>query len=323
MKKIAVFTSGGDAPGMNACVRAVVRGGIHYNMKVVGIYRGYEGMIDGKFKLLESKDVSDIIQRGGTILKSARSQRFMSKEGRAQAFENLKRHSIEGVVAIGGDGTFTGARVFSEEHHIPFIGVPGTIDNDLYGTDFTIGYDTALNTAVDVIDKIRDTADAHHRMFFVEVMGRDVGFIALRSGIAGGAEAVLVPETKTDIDSLIKTLESGYLKHKSSMIIVVAEGDDEGGAFEIANKVKEKFDHYEMRVSVIGHMQRGGNPSCADRVLASRLGVAAVEALKDGLSNVMVGVQHKTVSYTPLEKAIKHHKDIDMELLNLAEIISA
>lgn len=323
MKKIAVFTSGGDAPGMNACVRAVVRSGIHYNMEVVGIYRGYEGMIDGEFKLLESKDVSNIIQRGGTILKSARSQRFMTKEGRTQAFENLKSHGIEGVVAIGGDGTFTGARVFSEEHHIPFIGVPGTIDNDLYGTDFTIGYDTALNTAVDVIDKIRDTADAHHRMFFVEVMGRDVGFIALRSGIAGGAEAVLVPETKTDIDSLIKTLESGYLNHKSSMIIVVAEGDDEGGAFEIASKVKEKFDHYEMRVSVIGHMQRGGNPSCADRVLASRLGVAAVEALKDGLANVMVGVQHKIVSYTPLEKAIKHHKDIDMELLNLAEIISA
>jgi len=322
MKKIAVFTSGGDAPGMNACIRSVVRTAIYNKLEVVGIIRGYEGMINGDFLPMQSSSVSNIIQRGGTILKSARSKQFMTKEGRAKAAENLKNEGIEGIVAIGGDGTFTGAKIFFEEHGIPTIGVPGTIDNDLYGTDYTIGYDTAVNTVVEAVDKIRDTADAHDRLFFVEVMGRDAGFIALRSGISVGAEAVLIPETETYVDRLIEKLQKGWERQKSSSIIIVAEGDDAGGAYEVAEKVKAKFKHYETKVTVLGHLQRGGSPSAADRVLASQLGNAAVNALIEGRYNEMVGIVNRKVVFTPFEKAIKHNQDINQELLKLADVLS-
>ncbi|NBG66368.1 6-phosphofructokinase [Acidiluteibacter ferrifornacis] len=322
MKKIGVFTSGGDSPGMNAAVRAVVRTGIYNNIEVYGIHRAYDGMIAGDIHRLESKDVSGIIQRGGTIIKSARSAAFRTKEGRKKAYESLKTAGIEGLVAIGGDGTFTGAKIFEAEYGIPSIGVPGTIDNDLFGTDNTIGYDTALNTVVEAVDKIRDTASSHDRLFFVEVMGRDAGFIALRSGIGVGAEAILVPETPTYIDTLIQKIEKGREQHKSSAIIMVAEGDDAGNAAEVARKVKEKFDFYDTKVTVLGHIQRGGSPSAADRVLASRLGVAAVEALLEGKTNQMVGVVNNQIAYTPYEKAIKHHNKLNENLLRLAEILS-
>lgn len=322
MKKIAVFTSGGDAPGMNACIRSVVRTAIYNKLEVVGIIRGYEGMINGDFLPMQSSSVSNIIQRGGTILKSARSKQFMAKEGRVKAAENLKKEGIEGIVAIGGDGTFTGAKIFFEEHGIPTIGVPGTIDNDLYGTDYTIGYDTAVNTVVEAVDKIRDTADAHDRLFFVEVMGRDAGFIALRSGISVGAEAVLIPETETYVDRLIEKLQKGWERQKSSSIIIVAEGDDAGGAYEVAEKVKAKFKHYETKVTVLGHLQRGGSPSAADRVLASQLGNAAVNALIEGRYNEMAGIVNRKVVFTPFEKAIKHNQDINQELLKLADVLS-
>ena len=322
MKKIAVFTSGGDAPGMNACIRSVVRTAIYNKLEVVGIIRGYEGMINGDFLPMQSSSVSNIIQRGGTILKSARSKQFMTKEGRAKAAKNLNNEGIEGIVAIGGDGTFTGAKIFFEEHGIPTIGVPGTIDNDLYGTDYTIGYDTAVNTVVEAVDKIRDTADAHDRLFFVEVMGRDAGFIALRSGISVGAEAVLIPETETYVDRLIEKLQKGWERQKSSSIIIVAEGDDAGGAYEVAEKVKAKFKHYETKVTVLGHLQRGGSPSAADRVLASQLGNAAVNALIEGRYNEMAGIVNRKVVFTPFEKAIKHNQDINQELLKLADVLS-
>ncbi len=323
MRKIAVFTSGGDAPGMNAAIRAVVRTGIYYGLEVAGIMRGYEGMVDGNFVQLRSNSVSNIIQRGGTILKSARSERFRTKEGRAKAFEHLKSHKIDGVVAIGGDGTFRGALEFSNEYDIPFIGIPGTIDNDLYGTDYTIGYDTAINTAIEAIDKIRDTANSHDRLFFIEVMGRDAGFIALRSGIAGGAEAIVVPETKTDVDELIEILETGWRKNKTSSIVVVAEGEETGGAIELAKRVQKRFDNYDTRVTILGHLQRGGNPTTMDRVLASTLGVYAVEALLDGKKNVMLGMVNKEVVYIPFEKATKHHVEMNRDLLRIAEILSS
>ena len=323
MQKIGVFTSGGDSPGMNACIRAVVRSCIYHNIRVFGIKRGYEGMIQGDIEELSSRSVSNIIQRGGTKLKSARSDGFFTAEGRKQAFENLQKYDIQGLVAIGGDGTFRGAKVFSDEFDIKIIGVPGTIDNDLYGTDSTLGYDTALNTVVEAIDKIRDTANSHDRLFFIEVMGRDAGFIALRSGIASGAEAILIPEQKTDIDELIKTLEAGKHKNKTSSIVVVAEGDDAGGAFEIAAMVKERFTEYDTRVTVLGHIQRGGAPSCADRVLGSTLGLAAVEALMEGKSQLMAGMQQKKVIFTPFDKTTKHHEKISNELLNLAKILSS
>lgn len=322
MKRIAVFTSGGDSPGMNACIRSVVRTGIYSGLEVFGIYRGYEGMIDGDIVPMESKSVSNIIQRGGTILKTARSEQFMTKEGRLIAYRNLKKFEIEGVVAIGGDGTCRGANTISQEHGIPFICIPGTIDNDLVGADFCIGYDTAINTVVQAVDKIRDTANSHNRLFFVEVMGRDAGFIALRSGIACGAEAILVPETKTYIPELITKLEHGIRANKTSQIIIVAEGDEGGGAYEVARKVKEKFDYYDTRVVVLGHIQRGGSPTAMDRVLASRLGNEAVKALIKGRSNEMVGMVNKLVTFTPFEKATKHHQTINPELLNLAEELS-
>jgi 6-phosphofructokinase 1 len=322
-KSIAVFTSGGDAPGMNAAIRAVVRAGVFFGLKVYGIRRGYEGLIDGDMYEMNSQSVSNILQRGGTILKTARSKRFMTEEGMKMAYDNIVKHNINGLVALGGDGTFKGCAEFNKKYDIPCIGVPCTIDNDLFGTDFTIGYDTAINTALEVIDKIRDTADSHNRLFFIEVMGRDAGFIALRCGIGGGAEAILVPESKTSVEALTNKLEKGWKSNKSSSIVVIAEGDEEGGAFEVARKVKEKFDHYDTRVSVIGHMQRGGNPSCMDRVLASRLGVAAIEALLEGKTNMMVGMIHKDIVFTPFEKATKHNLDINMNLLRLADILSA
>ncbi len=322
MKRIGVYTSGGDAPGMNACIRAVVRTCVAKNIEVVGIRRGYEGMIEGDFYEMKANSVSNIIQRGGTILKSSRSERFRTPEGRKLAFEQLQKAGVEALVAIGGDGTFAGARIFAQEYKIPVVGAPGTIDNDLYGTDFTIGFDTALNTAMEAIDKIRDTADSHDRLFIVEVMGRDAGFIALNTGIAAGAEAVLVPETETFMGKIIERLEQGWLRHKSSSIIVVAEGDGIGGGFEVARQINEKFQHYDTRVVVLGHIQRGGSPTCMDRVLASRLGAGAVEALEEGLSNVMVGVVNGDITYTSFDKACKHHQRIDQNLLQLVEILS-
>jgi 6-phosphofructokinase 1 len=322
MKKIAVMTSGGDSPGMNACIRAVVRTGIYHNLEVYGIRRGYEGMIDGDFYKMESHDVSNIIQRGGTILKTARSMRFMEAEGRKRAFENLKSNGIEGFVAIGGDGTFRGATVFEKEYGITCVGIAGTIDNDLFGTDYTLGFDTAINTAIDCIDKIRDTAISHNRLFFVEVMGRDAGFIALSCGIAGGAEAIVIPETETNIENLISVLENGWQHQKSSAIVIVAEGDERGGAFEIAKLVKEKFNQYDTRVSVLGHIQRGGNPTVRDRILGSRLGMAAVEALVDGKKNVMAGLINDELAFTPFANATKHHMEINKQMLKLVEILA-
>lgn len=323
LRSIAVFTSGGDSPGMNAAIRAVVRTGIHYGVQVFGIRKGYEGMIDGDFVKMESASVSNIIQRGGTMLKSARSDRFKTPEGRQKAYQQLKLFGIDAVIAIGGDGTFSGAIQFNAEYDIPFIGIPGTIDNDLFGTDHTLGFDTAINTVVEAIDRIRDTADSHDRLFFVEVMGRDAGFIALYSGIAGGAEAVLVPESKTDMNKLLVTLENGWHRNKSSMIVVVAEGDESGGAYKVAEKVKSRFNQYDIRVSVLGHIQRGGAPSYFDRVLGSRLGVAAVEALLEGRKMEMAGMINNQVSFTKLDKAVKHHQDIDSNLLKLVEILSS
>lgn len=320
--KIAVMTSGGDSPGMNAAIRAVVRTGIYMGLDVFGIYRGYEGLIDGQIEPLFSHSVSNIIQRGGTILKTARSQRFMTYEGRLKAYQHLQDRKIDALVAIGGNGTFTGAAVFDAEFNFPVIGLPGTIDNDLYGTDATIGYDTAINTVVEAADKIRDTATSHERLFFIEVMGRDAGFIALRSGIACGAEFILVPETTTYIDNLARLLKHDIRKNKTSGIVIVAEGDDEGGAYEVARKVKEKLPEIDTRVTVLGHIQRGGSPSAFDRVLASTLGLMAVKGLMDGKRGVMAGIMDKQVVFTPFEKAIKHHKDINKEMLEMSRILA-
>lgn len=322
MKRIGVFTSGGDAPGMNACIRAVVRTALYYKMEVFGIYRGYSGMIRGDMYKMESKDVSNIMQLGGTILQSARSETFRTPSGRRRAYNQLQKAGIEGLVAIGGDGTFKGASLLGHEFGVPIVGVPGTIDNDLFGSDFTLGYDTAVNTAMTCIDNIKDTANSHNRLFFVEVMGRDAGFIALRSGIASGAEAVLIPEAKTNIDDLIKILAKNYRSKKSSSIVVVAEGERSGGAFEIADMVKQRVPHYDMRVTVLGHLQRGGRPSCFDRVLASRLGMEAVKALREGKKDVMVGQIHNRIEYTPFEKACKHNQTISPVMLDMVRILS-
>jgi len=321
IKRIGVLTSGGDSPGMNACIRAVVRSALYYDLEVFGIRRGYAGMIEGDISQMNSRSVSGIIQRGGTILKSARSEEFKTPEGRVKAASNLSRFGIQALAVIGGDGSFRGAMELEKEHGIKAIGAPGTIDNDLYGTDFTIGYDTATNTAVEAIDKIKDTADAHDRLFFIEVMGRDAGFIALRSGISCGAEAILIPETVTTMDQLIETLRKGR-PSKNSSIVVVAEGDEEGGAFEVARKVNEKFSQYETKVTILGHLQRGGSPSSLDRVLASRLGLAVVEALRDGKSGMMAGQIHKDIVLTPFEKATKRGPRLDNELVRVANIIS-
>ena len=322
IKRIGVLTSGGDSPGMNAAIRAVVRTGIYYGLEVYGVYKGYSGLIQGLIEPLGSRSVSNIIQRGGTILKTARSEEFKTPEGRQQAYDNLQQHGIDGLIVIGGDGTFTGARIFQSEFNIPIIGLPGTIDNDLYGTDYTIGFDTAVNTVIDAVDKIRDTANSHERIFIIEVMGRDAGFIALRSGIATGAEKILIPETVTYIDELIKKLETDWSNNKTSGIIIVAEGDELGGAFNVSNAIKEHFPHFDTRVTILGHVQRGGSPSAFDRVLASELGYQAVIALKDGVRGVMVGMINKEATFTTFEKAIKMHQSINMELLQMAEVLS-
>ena len=323
IKKIAVLTSGGDAPGMNAAIRAVVRACTYYNVECVGVYQGYEGLITGDFETLGARFVSNIINRGGTILKSARSEGFRTKEGRVKAHENLKKAGIGALVLIGGDGTFTGGLKFIEEFNFPVVGIPGTIDNDIYGTDNTIGYDTALNTVVEVIDKIRDTASSHNRLFFIEVMGRDAGFIALNAGIGAGAEEILIPEKNLGLDRLVESLDRSREKGKTSSIVVVSEGDKIGkNVFELGDYIKEKYPFYDIRVSVLGHMQRGGSPSCFDRVLASRLGVAAVEALLDGKTGVMVGVTNNEISTVELSKATKMNHDISKELLKVADITS-
>ncbi len=321
IKKIGVLTSGGDAPGMNAAIRAVVRSAIYNKIDVVGVKQGYEGLINGDFKKMKSHDVSNIIQKGGTILCSARSEEFRSVEGRKKAHEQMLANKIDALVVIGGDGTFSGARIFTQEYDIPVVGIPGTIDNDLYGTDYTIGYDTAINTVIDAVDKIRDTASAHNRLFFIEVMGRDAGFIALRSGIATGAEAILIPEKKTHMQELEKYLEKGYKEHKSSGIVIVAEGQ-ESGVNEIAKHIEAKHPEYDIRVSILGHMQRGGSPSAFDRVTASTLGVAAVDALLDDQKSVMVGMVHGEVSHISFNKAIKNKKKVKESLVNINDILS-
>lgn len=322
MKRIGVFTSGGDAPGMNAAIRAVVRTCIYNNIEIFGICEGYKGLINNKINQLSSKSVSNIIQHGGTILKSARCKEFFNKEGREKAYENILQHQLDGIIAIGGDGTFTGANIFNQEFKIPFIGIPGTIDNDLYGTDYTIGYDTALNTVINAVDKIRDTATSHNRLFLIEVMGKDAGFIALRSGIGVGAEAILIPETQTYINELINKLNNGSKNHKSSMIVIVAEGDDAGGAYQVAKAVNKKCPNFDTRVTVLGHIQRGGSPSAMDRVLASTLGNEAVNALINKKTNLMVGLINNKVAYTPFNKAIKHTQKINTSLLHLADVLS-
>ncbi|MFH6982627.1 6-phosphofructokinase [Marinoscillum sp. 108] len=322
MKSIGVFTSGGDAPGMNACIRSVVRTGLYLGLDVYGIKYGYNGMIDGDIYKMKSYSVSNIVQRGGTILKSARSKDFMTKEGRAKAYEQLKKRGIEGLVAIGGDGTFTGANIFYEEYGIPIVGAPGTIDNDLYGSDYTIGFDTAVNTALDAIDKIRDTANSHDRVFFIEVMGRHSGYIAIQSGIGGGAELVMVPETSTTIGDVIQTLKEGRDNQKTSSIVVVAEGGEQGDALEVAAKVAKELPDLDIRVSTLGHIQRGGSPTSYDRILSSRLGMAAVEGLVNGEKNVMVGVVNDKIAYTSFKLAISKAKPINPELMRLVDILS-
>jgi len=320
IKKIAVLTSGGDAPGMNAGIRAVVRAGIFNNLEVFGVRRGYDGLVNGEIFPMDAKSVANIIQRGGTILKTARSEAFKTIEGRKQAYDNLRSHEIDAMVVIGGDGTFTGASKFIDEFDFPIIGLPGTIDNDLAGTDFTIGYDTAINTVIQAVDKIRDTAESHDRVFIIEVMGRDSGLIAIRSGISTGAEAVLVPEFEVDYDAIMKRLDKSR-KNKSSRIIIVAEGDKEGGMI-VSEKIKENFPHYDVRLSILGHIQRGGSPTCMDRVLASRLGVAAVEALVAGRRGEMAGLICSEVRFTPFKSAIKHNVKLNEDLLRIIEILS-
>jgi len=323
IKKIGVLTSGGDAPGMNAAIRGVTRTAIFNGMEVIGIRHGYHGMIFRHFTSLKAHSVSDILAKGGTILKTARSKEFMTVEGRREAYKNLKEEGIDAVVVIGGDGSLTGARVFCDEYYdIPFIGIPGTIDNDIYGTDYTIGYDTAQNTVVDAVDKIRDTASSHNRLFFIEVMGRDAGFIALKTGIACGAEAILIPEVDGQVEGLKDYLEKGYKRKKSSNIIIVAEGEKSGGAFAIAERVKEEFEEYSVRVSILGHIQRGGKPSAYDRVSASTLGYEAIQALLDDQKSVMVGFHNGEVDLVPFRKVIKLKKHVDPQQLEMADVLS-
>ena len=323
IKKIGVLTSGGDAPGMNAAIRAVVRASVYHKLDCVGIYRGYEGLIEGDFKDLNARSVKNIINRGGTVLKSARSKEFFSKEGRLTAYNNLKERGIDALITIGGDGTFAGASVFSNEFDIPVIGIPGTIDNDINGTDFTIGYDTALNTVVEAIDKIRDTANSHNRLFLVEVMGRDAGDIALNAGIGAGAEEILIPEQDMGRGRLIASLKKSKKSGKTSSIIVVSEGDQIGkNIFKLASYIEENLIGYEVRVTVLGHIQRGGSPSCFDRVLASRLGVKAVDALIDNQKNVMIGIRHNKLIYVPFIETLKTSKELDLELIRVADITS-
>ena len=319
---IGILTSGGDAPGMNAAIRAVTRAAIFNGWKVKGIYRGYEGLINNEIKDFTSESVSNTIQRGGTVLKTARSEEFMTVEGRQKAYDNMKANGIDALVVIGGNGSLAGAQVFAQEHDVPCIGLPGTIDNDLYGTDSTIGYDTALNTIVECVDKIRDTATSHDRIFFVEVMGRDAGFLAQNSAIAAVAEAAIIPEDQTDVDQLGQFISRGFRKSKNSSIVIVSESKKDGGAMYYANRVRTEYPEYDVRVTILGHLQRGGKPSAFDRILASRLGVAAIEALNEGQRNVMIGVSNDKIVYVPFSKAIKIDKPIDKELINVLNVLS-
>lgn len=323
IKKIGVFTSGGDSPGMNAAIRSVVRTCAYMKIDCMGIYRGYQGMIEGDFKPMDARSVNNIINKGGTILKSARSLEFQTKEGRKKAYDQLQAAGIDSLVVIGGDGSFTGALIFHKEYKVPIIGIPGTIDNDIFGTTYTLGFDTALNTVVEAIDKIRDTASSHNRLFFVEVMGRDVGHIALNAGVGAGAEEILIPEENLGLERLLESLKRSKLSGKSSSIVVVAEGDKTGkNVFELKEYVETHLPIYDCRVSVLGHMQRGGSPSCFDRVLASRMGVRAVEALLEGKTSLMVGIQDNKITLTPISKAIKGHTKIDKELMRVSDIMT-
>ena len=321
INSIGILTSGGDAPGMNAAIRAVTRSAIYNGLKVFGIYRGYKGLVTDEIVEFKSQNVSNIIQMGGTILKTARCQEFKTAEGRQQAYENMKKPGIDALVVIGGDGSLTGARILAQEYDIPCIGLPGTIDNDLYGTDTTIGYDTALNTILDAVDKIRDTATSHERLFFVEVMGRDAGFLALNGAIAAGAEAAIIPEFSTEVDQLEQFINHGFKKSKSSSIVLVAESELTGGAMHYAERVKNEYPQYDVRVTILGHLQRGGRPTAHDRIIASRMGVASIQAIMEGQRNVMIGIENDKIVYVPFAKAIKNDKPIDKELVNvLAEL---
>ena len=322
LKKIGVLTSGGDSPGMNAAIRAVVRTAHYHKIECIGIREGYNGLIEASFTKMGPRSVSNIINLGGTILKSARSAEFRTPEGRAIAYENCKKHNIDALVCIGGDGTFTGAKTFAEEYGIKVIGVPGTIDNDIFGTDFTIGYDTALNTAMEAIDKIRDTATSHNRIFFIEVMGRDAGFIALNSGIATGAIDILIPEQLDSLEELFDNFEKAKKRGKNSSIVIVAEGETLASTYELSKQTKEHFPEADIKVTILGHIQRGGAPSCADRVLASRLGYGAVIGLMKGLTNVMAGIQSNQLIYTPIEDAISKHNEINQDLLKISEVLA-
>lgn len=321
--RIGVLTSGGDAPGMNAAIRAVVRTGTYFGLEMFGVLRGFAGMVEGDIIPMETRSVANIIQRGGTILKTARSKEFYLKEGRQKAYEHLKRFGINGLVIIGGDGSFRGAQIFSNEFDIPCIGLPGTIDKDIAGTDFTIGFDTAVNTAVEAIDKIRDTAEAHDRLFIIEVMGRDAGYIALHSGIATGAENILIPERKTDIEDVIKALAEKEKRSKLVNLIVVAEGEEFGGANELAKIIKERMPLQEVRVCILGHIQRGGSPSCFDRLIASRMGYAAVECLIEGRHNLFVGILNNKMHYIPLNEAVKKKQRISDQWMKIVKILSS
>ena len=315
IKSIGILTSGGDAPGMNAAIRAVTRAGIYAGYKVYGIYRGYKGLITDEIEEFSTQNVSNIIQRGGTILKTARCHEFMTPEGRQCAYDVLRRRGIDALVVIGGDGSLTGARIFANEFSFPIVGLPGTIDNDLYGTDSTIGYDTALNTIMECVDKIRDTATSHERLFFIEVMGRDAGFLALNGAIASGSEAAIIPEIATPADQLSELIQNGFRKSKNSSIVLVAESPSTGGALGMAEIVKKEYPDYDVRVSILGHLQRGGSPTAFDRILASRMGSAAIDALQDDQRNVMIGIKNDEIVYVPFTKAIKNDKPIDPELV--------
>ncbi len=322
IKTIGILTSGGDAPGMNAAIRAVTRSAIYHGLNVKGIYRGYKGLISGEIKEFQTQSVSNIIQQGGTILRTARCQEFMTEEGRKIAYENMVKEGIDALVVLGGDGTFTGAKVFANEFNVPVVGVPCTIDNDLCGTDYTIGYDTALNTIVESVDKIRDTANSHERLFFIEVMGRDAGFLALNSALASGAEAAIIPEIVTGEDQLETLIQRGFRKSKNSSIVIVAESDSTGGALGISERLKKEHPEYDARITILGHLQRGGRPSAYDRILASRLGAAAIDALLDEQRNIMVGIVHDDIVYVPFTKAIKDDKPVDAVLMDVLKALS-
>ena len=322
LKCIGILTSGGDAPGMNAAIRAVTRAAIFNGISVKAIYRGYKGLITGEIKEFQTQNVSNIIQQGGTILKTARCEEFKTAEGRKQAYETMKNENIDAHVVIGGDGTFTGARVFAQEFNIPIVGLPGTIDNDLFGTDSTIGYDTALNTIVEAVDKIRDTASSHERLFFIEVMGRDAGFLALNSALASGAEAAIIPERETQVDQLAELIQNGFRKTKNSSIVIVAESEVTGGANGLAERMRREYPGYDVRVTILGHIQRGGSPTAYDRILASRMGVAAVDALMDEQRSIMIGIVNDEIVHVPFTKAIKDDKPVNENLLGVLQILS-